>query len=159
MAPDDLDEIDFGILHLLQENARDTTPVDMAERLPVSDQTVRNRIEKLESSGVITGYVPVIDYDEAGFPIMIRFSCTAPMQERESLASEALGLHNVIGVEETLGSSDNVRPLAVTENAAEISEIASALDGLGLRIESEHLVNAEHTRPFNHFGEGAVSSD
>ena len=47
----DLDEIDFGILHLLQEDARTQTPVDMAERLPVTDQTIRNRIERLEERG------------------------------------------------------------------------------------------------------------
>lgn len=158
MASDDLDELDLGILHLLQENARETTPVDMAEQLPVSDQTIRNRIEKLEERGVIEGYVPVIDYEKAGFPIKIRFTCTAPMQERESLASEALQIHNIVGVEETLGSQDNVRPLAVTDNVAEISDIAKRLDDLGLRIESEQLVSVEHIRPFNHFGESAVSS-
>ena len=159
MTTDDLDEIDFGILHLLQQDARNMTPVEMAEQLPVTDQTIRNRIERLEELEVIQGYVPIIDYERAGFPIKIRFSCTAPIQEREALAKEALEVHNVVAVEESLSSRNNVRPLAVTDTAEEISAIANELDDLGLTIESEHLVNAQYLRPFNHFGASNVSSE
>lgn len=159
MVSDDLDDVDFGILHLLQQDARNLTPVDMAERLPVSDQTIRNRIERLEEQGIIEGYVPTIDYERVGFQIKIRFVCTAPRRERESLTEEALHVHNVIAVEETLSSHGNVRPLAVTDNAEEISDIADDLDELGLTIEREHLVSGQYLRPFNHFGESKVSSD
>ncbi len=156
---DDLDDVDFGILHLLQENARDITPVAMAERLPVSDQTVRNRIARLERLGIIEGYVPLINYEKAGFPLQIRFTCTAPLQNRTELASQALEINNIVDVEETLGSTENVRPLAVTNSAKNISDIAERLDSLGLRIESEHLVNQAHVRPFNHFGEDKVTPE
>lgn len=158
MPTDELDEIDFGILHLLQKNARETTTVDMAEQLSVSDQTIRNRIEKLEEKGVIEGYYTKINYEKAGFQIRIRFTCTAPVQERKALAAEALQLHNIVQVEETLGAKENVRPLAVTNSAEKISNIASDLDELGLIIESQHLVGDEQVRPFNHFGESIVSS-
>lgn len=156
MDAHDLDDVDLGILHLLQQNARDMTPVEMAERLPVSDQTIRNRIDRLEDRGIIEGYVPIINYEKAGFPIQIRFTCTAPMQEREALAAKALEVRHIVGVEETLGSQENVRLLAVTDSAEDISDIATELDALGLRIESEHLVNAQYVRPFNHFGEDKV---
>lgn len=158
MTTDELDGTDFGILHLLQENARETTTVDMAEQLSVSDQTIRNRIEKLEDIGVIEGYYTKINYEEAGFQLRVRFSCTAPLQERRSLAADALQIRNVVGVEETLGFRDNVRPLAVTRTADGITDIASDLDELGLTIENQHLVSAEHVRPFNHFGESQVPS-
>lgn len=158
MPTDELDEIDFGILHLLQKNARETTTVDMAEQLSVTDQTIRNRIEKLEERGVIEGYYTKINYEKAGFQIRIRFTCTAAVQERKALAAEALQLHNIVRVEETLGAEENVRPLAVTNSAEEISDVAADLDELGLTIESQHLVSDERVRPFNHFGEGIVSS-
>ncbi|WP_226013081.1 Lrp/AsnC family transcriptional regulator [Halomicrobium salinisoli] len=153
----ELDEVDRGILHLLQSDARNQTPVDMAESLPVSAQTVRNRIEKLEDRGVIEGYVPVIDYEEAEFPMRVKFACTAPVDRREELAEEALEISNVVHVEEMLSARRNLLPLAVTRNAEEITSVTEALDDLGLRIESERLLRTRHRQPFDHFGEDAVS--
>ena len=156
---DGLDDIDHGILHLLQEDARDQTPVDMAEKLPVSDQTVRNRIEQLEEAGVIEGYLPVIDYEKAGFSMRLQFSCTAPVQRREELAEEALEIPRVVNVEEMLAANENLRILAVTKDTEGINEIAARLDDLGLTIEKECLQRHEHKRPFNHFGQDAVSPE
>lgn len=158
MPTDELDETDHGILHLLQENARHATTVEIAEQLSVSDQTVRNRLEKLEDRGVIEGYYTKINYEQAGFQIKIRFTCTAPVQRRAELATDALELQNVVRVEETLASKGNVRPLAVTNTAEEITSIASDLDDLGLAIERQHLINEESVRPFDGFGEGMESS-
>ncbi|MFC6716306.1 Lrp/AsnC family transcriptional regulator [Natrialbaceae archaeon GCM10025810] len=158
MPTDELDEVDFGILHLLQEDARHISTVEMAEHLSVSDQTIRNRIENLEEQGIIEGYYPKINYEKAGFQLRIRFTCTAPVDERKALAAEALQLQNVVRVEEILSSKENVRPLAVTDTAEEITDIASDLTDLGLTIESQHLVSDEKVRPFNHFGENIVSS-
>ena len=50
-----LDNIDKSILHILQKNAR--TPVkDIAKAVFLSSPAVSARIEKLEKSGIITGY-------------------------------------------------------------------------------------------------------
>lgn len=155
----DLDEIDYGILHLLQQDARHQTPVDMAKRLPVSDQTVRNRIESLEEEGVIEGYVPDINYEEAGFPMRLQFICTAPIQRREAFAKEALEISHVVNVEEMLTAKENIRILAITNDSDEINQVASKLDDIGLTIERECLQRYEHKRPFNHFGESVTSSE
>lgn len=49
------DETDQNLLTLLRENAR--RPVaDLARRLGLARTTVQARIERLESSGVISGY-------------------------------------------------------------------------------------------------------
>ncbi len=49
------DEIDQNLLTLLRENAR--RPVaDLARRLGLARTTVQARIERLETSGVISGY-------------------------------------------------------------------------------------------------------
>lgn len=159
MGTDRLDHIDFGILHLLQENARNLTPVDMADQLPVSSQTVRNRIEKMEERGVIEGYVPVINYGKAGFPIRLQFSCTAPVPERQKLAERALEVDHVVNVQEMLTAQENVRPLAVTQETEGLNDISTKLDELGLTIERERLLRYEHRRPFNHFGEPVVSDE
>lgn len=159
MSTDALDELDFGILHLLQQDARHTTPIDMAEQLPVTDTTIRNRIEKLEDRGIIEGYVPLLNYEKAGFPLRIKFTCTAPPKERSRLADEALELPHVVHVEEMLSARENVRILVVTDQAEDLNEISARIDELGLTIESESLLRHLKTRPFNHYGEHMVSED
>lgn len=159
MPTDALDELDFGILHLLQEDARHTSPVDMEDRLPVSDTTIRNRIEKMEERGIIEGYVPVIDYEKAGFPLRVKLTCTAAAQDRATLAEEALQLPHVVDVEEMLSARENVRILVVTNHAEDLNEVTSRIDALGLTIERESLLRRIHRRPFNHFGESTVASE
>lgn len=159
MRGEDLDEIDYGILHLLQGDARNLTPVDMAKELPVSDTTIRNRIEKMEDLGIIEGYVPVINYEHAGFPLRLQFICTAPVGQRTELAEEALQLSHIVRVDEMLTARENVRPLAVTNDSEEIGKVAERIDDLGLTIERECLLRYEHVRPFNHFGEHMVSNE
>lgn len=45
MAPD-LDNVDRGILHLLQLDARNTTAQEIGDKTGVSPSTVRNRIDR-----------------------------------------------------------------------------------------------------------------
>jgi len=51
-----LDNVDRGILHELQVDARNRTAQEIADKVDVSASTVRNRIEALEANGVIEGY-------------------------------------------------------------------------------------------------------
>ncbi|WP_226480356.1 Lrp/AsnC family transcriptional regulator [Natrinema amylolyticum] len=62
MSHEPLDAIDREILHQLQQNAR--RPITaIAEAVNVADNTVRNRIDKLEAAGVIDGYSADVNYD------------------------------------------------------------------------------------------------
>lgn len=153
MSTDPLDELDFAILHRLQGDARHTTPIDMADDLPVTDTTVRNRIEKMEERGIIEGYVPQINYEKAGFPLRVAYICTAPVQRRQELATEALELRHVVQVEEMLSAYENLHILAVTNEAKELNQLTSEIDELGLTIENETLLRRLHLQPLNHFAE------
>lgn len=155
----ELDELDDSILQLLQRDARNLTPVDMAEHLPVSDQTVRNRIENLEEQGVIEGYVPIINYSKAGFPIRLQLTCTAPVSRRGELAEEALDIQHIVRVEEMLSARENLQILAVTNDSEDITTVAEQLDSLGLTIESERLLRQTRVRPFNHFGSELIADE
>ncbi|TKJ30040.1 MAG: AsnC family transcriptional regulator [Chloroflexi bacterium B3_Chlor] len=63
-----LDELDFGLIAQLQENAR--KPVtQLAKELKRPTATVRERLSRLEDSGVIQGYTAVIDTAKIGFLI------------------------------------------------------------------------------------------
>ncbi|PSP52404.1 hypothetical protein BRC67_04665 [Halobacteriales archaeon QH_3_68_24] len=69
----DLDNVDRGILYMLQEDARNTTSEDIADKTGVSASTIRNRLERLEDDGVIRGYHPEIDYEAANLPLRVMF--------------------------------------------------------------------------------------
>ncbi|WP_197463606.1 Lrp/AsnC family transcriptional regulator [Thermococcus peptonophilus] len=61
-----VDELDMKILSLLQKNAR-LSYREIAKELGVAVGTVYNRIKRLEESGIIKGYAPIIDYEKLGF--------------------------------------------------------------------------------------------
>ena len=54
------DNLDYRILRILQENAR-TSTAEIARRLGASQQTIHERIRKLEARGIIQGYSVRID--------------------------------------------------------------------------------------------------
>ena len=58
-----LDNIDKQILSLLQEDAK-MTASNMSERIGSPITTIYSRIKRLEDSGVIKGYKPVLDYEK-----------------------------------------------------------------------------------------------
>lgn len=154
-----LDDVDRAILQLLQRDARHHTAVDIAERIGVSDGTVRNRIDRMEDAGIVEGYVPMIDYEAAGFQLEVRMRCSAPIVERESLAREALGIDGVIEVDELMTGRGNVVVTAVAPRHDDVTRVALTLDDMGLDVEREELVRHHYFRPFDHFGVEDVGGD
>ena len=63
-----MDKIDFKIIQLLQKNARYPLKY-LAEQVFLSTPAVSARIEKLENSGVITGYTAQVDPLKLGYNI------------------------------------------------------------------------------------------
>ena len=152
-----LDDVDRAILQLLQRDARHATAVEIGERVGVSDGTVRNRIAHLEDRDVIEGYVPLVNYAQSGYHLQIKIRCSARIVEREQLARDALQIKGVISVEEIMTGRSNVVVTAVAPTHDDLTEIAKALDELGLEVESEELLRHHYFRPFNHFGGEDIS--
>ena len=65
----DLDDLDLDIIRSLNDNARKSFR-DIAKELQVSLTTVSNRVKALERSGVIQGYMPIVDPGKLGYDIM-----------------------------------------------------------------------------------------
>ena len=61
--------MDLRIIEELNENARNSFRA-ISRKLKVSLTTVVNRVKKLEHDGIITGYIPLIDLDKAGFGLL-----------------------------------------------------------------------------------------
>lgn len=156
MALDNLDDVDKGIIHLLQKDARNNTDTEIAEMLGVSASTVGNRIRQMEEDNVINGYEPDVNYEQANLPLHIMFVCSAPVSDQTELAKEAREVFGVVNVREMLSGARNVRVEAISRNFSEITETTQALDDIGLEIITSEIIKKEYTRPFDHFGSDLI---
>jgi Lrp/AsnC family leucine-responsive transcriptional regulator len=69
MADTELDAIDRKILAILQENGR-LSNQEIAERVNLSPSPCLRRIRRLEESGVIRGYVALLDPQKLGLGLL-----------------------------------------------------------------------------------------
>ncbi|WP_254823295.1 Lrp/AsnC family transcriptional regulator [Haloglomus halophilum] len=157
MADDDLDDVDRAILHALQEDARNMSSGDIAERTGTSDSTVRKRIQRLESDGIIKGYSASVDYQRSGYPLRMLLYCTASIPERGEMIPEILGIDGVISVQELVTGEQNLLVTAVGESDSDITPVAQALLDMGLTVADEVLVRSHETTPFSRFEPGDES--
>ncbi len=146
MNSDKLDETDRGILHLLQEDARNYSAADIAEEVGVTANTVRNRISRLQERALLMGTFH-LNYEQAGYQLTVIMCCTAPIPKRRTLAQRAGTIDGVTQVREVMTGHQNVQVIAVASESEKITEIANRLHELGLKVESEELVK---TNTFNH---------
>ncbi len=146
-----LDNVDRGILHELQIDARNRTAQEIADKVDVSASTVRNRIRELEDDGVIEGYHPKIDYETADLPLQILFVCSAPPEERSEMVEKILDVRGIVDVRETLTGSRNLYVEAVGTGTSDTVRITDALHETGLSIESSEIMRQRRVQPFNHF--------
>ncbi|MGB6338446.1 MAG: Lrp/AsnC family transcriptional regulator [Candidatus Aminicenantaceae bacterium] len=64
-----IDELDKNILKALNKNARMSFR-QVAKKLEISPATLHNKVKKLENSGVLKGYIPLIDTESLGYNLM-----------------------------------------------------------------------------------------
>ena len=135
----------------LQEDARNMSSGDIAERTGTSDSTVRKRIQRLESDGVIKGYSANIDYQRSGYPLRMLLYCTASIPERGDLVPEILEIDGVVSVQELVTGEQNLLVTAVGESDGDITPVAQELLDMGLTVADEVLVRSHETTPFGRF--------
>ncbi|MFC7138512.1 Lrp/AsnC family transcriptional regulator [Halosimplex aquaticum] len=155
----DLDEVDKGILYLLQRDAREITTQEMADQVGVSASTVRNRIKQMEEYGIIRGYYPDIDYDKAGLQLYVEIICSAPNPQREQLAGQARDIGGIISIREVLNGEDNMQIDAVGTDSDDVARITDELSELGVRVVNTKIIKNTVIQPFNYFGEHVVEGD
>ena len=64
-----LDDLDWAILRILRENARQTY-TEIGRRLNLAHSTVYDRIKRMEENGIITQYDVLIDPKKAGMKFL-----------------------------------------------------------------------------------------
>jgi len=151
MKDGELDSIDRHILYYLQQDARSTSSSDIAEKLDLSASTVRTRLNKLESSGVVRGYHIDIDYDLAGYPLYTKIICTATIPKRGELADEAREIRGVTAVREIMTGERNVYVNAIGRDHDDLDRVTKDLDALGLDIIDEQIIRDEYVCPYHGF--------
>ncbi|MFP4188049.1 MAG: Lrp/AsnC family transcriptional regulator [Halobacteriales archaeon] len=148
---DELDDIDLAVLYALQEDARNTSSGEIADRIGSSGSTVRKRIQKLESKDVVKGYSADVDYQRSGYPLRMLLFCTADIPERGSLIQDILGIPGVVSVQELVTGEENLLVTAVGKKDKDITPVAQELLELGLTVSDEVLVRTHETSPFEGF--------
>jgi len=151
MGDDAIDDVDEAILHALQEDARNISSGDIAERTGTSGSTVRKRIQRLEGDEVIKGYSAEIDYQKSGYPLRMLLFCTAPIPERGEQIPAILDINGVVSVQELVTGERNLLVTVVGETDSDITPVAQELLDLGLTVVDEVLVRSHETTPFGEF--------
>jgi DNA-binding Lrp family transcriptional regulator len=149
------DDVDEAILYALQEDARNISSGDIAERTGTSSSTVRKRIQRLESEGVIKGYSAAVDYQQSGYPLRMLLFCTASIPDRGDRIPEILAIDGVVSVQELVTGEQNLLVTVVGESDSDITPVAQELLEMGLTVADEVLVRSHETTPFGRFGPGA----
>ena len=79
-----LNEIDYKILKSLQSNAR-LTNVELSEHIHLSQSPCLRRVRNMETSGVIKGYVALVDQNTVGLPVSVFVNVRLEKQIEQAL--------------------------------------------------------------------------
>jgi len=100
-----LDEVDRKLLReLLIDSKRSYR--ELARSIGVSTATVINRVQRLESSGVIKGYTVIIDHERLGFELTVVTEITVSKGRLIEVEEEVSKLPNVCAVYDVTGLTD-----------------------------------------------------
>ncbi|MFZ7093188.1 Lrp/AsnC family transcriptional regulator [Primorskyibacter sp. 2E233] len=79
-----LDEIDRRILRVLQREGR-ISNAELSERVHLSPSACHRRVQRLESDGIVRGYVGLLDAHKMGFPTTVFVEITLQAQADDVL--------------------------------------------------------------------------
>ncbi|MGH8966120.1 MAG: Lrp/AsnC family transcriptional regulator [Actinomycetes bacterium] len=80
----DLDPTDWAIITELQHDGR-LTLTELARRVSLSASATTERVRRLESTGVVTGYRAVVDLEKVGYTILALVRLKYPGNRHEPL--------------------------------------------------------------------------
>jgi DNA-binding Lrp family transcriptional regulator len=100
-----IDEIDQGILMLLQEDSR-LSFNKIAGKLGISVGTAFNRIKSLEDKGVLKQYTILVDYSKLGFTMTAIVLIQAEGTHLVDVENEIADMKNVVSVYDITGDYD-----------------------------------------------------
>lgn len=127
-----IDRLDARILELLIENAR-VGVADMAETLGISRNTVQSRINRLEESGVLLGFRPIIEFARIGMPVQAILSVEVDQKKLSIVVAGLSNLAEVLEVKIQAGREDILVEVALASLQALQDLTVSIVDIDGVR--------------------------
>jgi DNA-binding Lrp family transcriptional regulator len=100
-----LDALDIDLLRALTDNPR-TGVLELSRLLGVARGTVQARLDRLERSGVVTGYGPDLSLEAAGFGVQAFVTLEIAQGALDDVEAELAALPAVLEAYATTGSSD-----------------------------------------------------
>jgi len=137
---------DAEIIKSLRMNSREST-AGISRRTGIPVQTIMERIQKLESNGIIKGYVSLVDFSKLGYWIRVCYLIRAG-SKRESLEEFLLESQHINNLQRIRGGFDLFAE-AIFANLRELEEFQEALMRLGAEeVEGHHILSEEKFENF-----------
>jgi DNA-binding Lrp family transcriptional regulator len=100
-----LDTLDLALLRALTEHPK-AGALELSRRLGVARGTVQARLQRLEDTGVVTGYGPDVDLAAAGFGVQAFVTLEIAQGALADLTAELAAMPGVLEAHATTGSGD-----------------------------------------------------
>lgn len=102
---DPLDDVDVALVHLLRTRPR--TPVaELARLARVARGTAQARLERLEASGVITGFGPDVDAARVGYAVLAFVTLEIAQGQDDTISAHLRAIPEVLEVHAVTGGGD-----------------------------------------------------
>ncbi len=121
-----LDDVDIGILNVLQEDA-DLTYAEIAKRVGVSPSTVYMRIKKLKEQGFIKKVVAVVDPELLGYKLKALLFMSIDVKKFNKVVEHLSSIPQVKSIYDVTGEWALVCTLLVKDH----TELSKLLDQIG----------------------------
>ena len=112
----DLDSLDLALLRALREHPR-AGALHLSRLAGVARATVQARLDRMEKSGVITGYGPNVELAAAGYPVRAFVTLEITQGALDRVAADLEGIPGVLEAYAITGSADVVAMVAATSHA------------------------------------------
>lgn len=126
-----IDRLDAELLRLLAADPR-CGVLDLAQQLGVTRNTAQARLARLQSSGLVTGWLPVVDLATLGFTVRALVELELAQGGLTEVVEQLATLANVLEVLATTGSADLIVRIAARthEEAQHLLQQLLALPGV-----------------------------
>ncbi len=132
-----LDEIDLGILKILRENSRASISM-IAKRLGVSRPTVRSRMSRLKSTGVIKKFTVILDESVMSEKVVFFISITT--EKPRDIIENLLELDGISEAYLTSGDK-NIICKAEVSDTREFKELMEKIYEMRVGVESNIVLS------------------
>ncbi|MFZ2527514.1 MAG: Lrp/AsnC family transcriptional regulator [Rhodococcus sp. (in: high G+C Gram-positive bacteria)] len=126
-----LDRLDAALLAELTDNPR-AGIVDLSAKLGVARNTIQSRIRKLEESGAVTGYRPVVDLPKLGLPLQAFIGAELVQARMGHVIGQLEAFPQVLEVHATTGREDLLIRMAAQsqEDLLQVLERIHSIEGV-----------------------------